>query len=333
MFYLKQICKKIKDSEEVMMKKVAVFILSICMMGVVLTGCTGASTTESSSAAQKGPTISVTHKLGTVEVPINPKRVVVLDYSVLDTLDFLGEQSELMVPQTNLPPYLNKYKASSYKDAGDVKEPNVEAVNEFKPDLIIISGRQADLYKEFSAIAPTIYVDVDYTKYWDEVEKQNLLIGEIFGKKEAVEKKLAEIKTKVSEVRSIAKKGNGNSLIVMTNDGRLSAYGPGSRFGLIHDLLEIKPVDSAIAVSKHGMEIGFEYIAEKNPDCLFVVDRTVVIGGTNLASKTLDNDLVKGTKAGKNGKIVYLDPGTWYLSGYGLESVPMMLDEVSTALK
>ncbi|WP_277409633.1 hypothetical protein [Lacrimispora xylanisolvens] len=49
--------------------------------------------------------------------------------------------------------------------------------------------------------------------------------------------------------------------------------------------------------------------------------------------KTLDNDLVNNTTAAKDGKIIYLNPATWYLSGYGLESVPMMLTEVSDALK
>ncbi len=81
------------------------------------------------------------------------------------------------------------------------------------------------------------------------------------------------------------------------------------------------------------MEIGFEYIAEKNPDLIFVVDRTTVVGGSDIASKTLDNDLVNNTTAAKDGKIIYLNPATWYLSGYGLESVPMMLTEVSDALK
>ncbi|MGN6711182.1 siderophore ABC transporter substrate-binding protein [Anaerocolumna jejuensis] len=322
------------------MKKLYLFALAIVMAGSILSGCSK-STSDSSSVTSTPSvsgdavksTISVTHELGTVEVPVNPQKIAVFDYSVLDTIDFLGMTPEIILPQNDLPKYLEKYKQAPYKNAGDLKEPNLEAINEFKPDLIIIGGRQADLYSEFSKIAPTVYTDVDYTKYWDDFEKTNLMVGEIFDKKSAVDNKLTEIKSKIDSVKATADKSNSNALIILTNDGSLSAYGSGSRFGIIHDLIGVKPVDSNIEASTHGMEIGFEYIAEKNPDILFVVDRTVVVGGTNLASKTLDNDLIKGTNAGKNAKIIYLEPGTWYLSGYGLESFPMMLEEISSAVQ
>lgn len=323
---------------------------AVVMAGAVLTGCSKSTaettaapqaasaaaettTAAQSQAAESPRTISVTHGLDTVTVPVNPKRVAVLDYSVLETIDYLGATPDMIIPQDDLPQHLKKYKSEPYKNAGDIKEPNVEAINEFKPDLIIIGGRQAALYDEFSKIAPTVYTDIDYTKYWSEVERINLLVGDIFDKKDAVEAKLAELKTKTEEIKAAAEKDNKNGLIILTNDGGLSAFGVGSRFGFIHDLLGIKAVDDNIEVSKHGMEVGFEYVAEKNPDLLFVVDRTVVIGGSNIASKTLDNDLIKDTTAGKNDKIIYLDPGTWYLSGYGLESIPAMFDEVANALK
>jgi len=38
------------------------------------------------------------------------------------------------------------------------------------------------------------------------------------------------------------------------------------------------------------------------------------------------------SNAAKNNKIIYLEPGTWYLSGYGLESVPMMIEEIAAAV-
>lgn len=330
------------------MKKLYVSVLAVLTSGAVLAGCSKSNTdttavtkaaaagetTAAQSKEEESPkTISVTHDQNTVTVPVNPKRVAVLDYSVLETIDYLGATPDMIIPQDDLPHQLEKYKSEPYKNAGDIKEPNLEAINEFKPDLIIIGTRQAALYDEFSKIAPTVYTDIDYTKYWSEVERINLLIGDIFEKKDAVEAKLSELKVKSEEIKAAAEKDNKNGLIILTNDGSLSAFGVGSRFGFIHDLLGIKTVDDNIEVSKHGMEVGFEYVAEKNPDLLFVVDRTVVVGGSNIASKTLDNDLIKGTTAGKNNKIAYLDPSTWYLSGYGLESIPSMFDEIANVLK
>lgn len=66
---------------------------------------------------------------------------------------------------------------------------------------------------------------------------------------------------------------------------------------------------------------------------IFVVDRTKAIGGDISQNNVADNDLVKETNAGKNGKVIALDPQVWYLSGSGLESLQIMLDDVKKALE
>ena len=67
-------------------------------------------------------------------------------------------------------------------------------------------------------------------------------------------------------------------MVVLTSDKQISAYGSGSRFGLIHDVLGVEPVDKNIEVSLHGQSVSSEYISEKNPDYLFVIDRSAAIG-------------------------------------------------------
>ncbi len=93
------------------------------------------------------------------------------------------------------------------------------------------------------------------------------------------------------------------------------------------------PVDENIEASTHGQSISFEYIVEKDPDFLFVIDRTAVVGGESSAKEVIENDLVKNTKAYKEGNIVYLDPNYWYLSGGGLVSVSEMILEVGAAVE
>lgn len=94
--------------------------------------------------------------------------------------------------------------------------------------------------------------------------------------------------------------------------------------------------DDKIEVSTHGQSVSYEYVADKNPDYLFVVDRDAVVksdgGESGSAKKAVENDLVKNTNAFKNGKIIYLDPNYWYLSGGGLISVSEMLKEVEVVL-
>ncbi len=54
-----------------------------------------------------------------------------------------------------------------------------------------------------------------------------------------------------------------NALVVLVNEGQLSAYGKGSRFGLIHDTFGFKAADDKIEASTHGQSVSYEYVLEK----------------------------------------------------------------------
>ena len=125
---------------------------------------------------------------------------------------------------------------------------------------------------------------------------------------------------------------DAKALILLGSEGKVSAYGPSSRFGLIHDVFGFKAADEKIEVSTHGQNITFEYVLETNPDILFVVDRDAAIGGDASVKDSIENELVKKTNAYKNGKIIYLNADYWYLSGGGLISMKEMIKEVEAGL-
>ena len=304
------------------------------MLVLSLAACgSSANTAQDDSASQEGEEIVVKHQLGETKVKKNPKNVVVFDFGVLDSLDKLGVEVA-GVPQANVPPYLKKYGAGDYANVGSLKEPDFEKISSLGPDLIIISARQSDQYEEFSKIAPTIFMGVDTSRYMESFTENMETLGKIFGKEAEVEKELKAINETIEKVKEKASASDKKALIILTTGGKTSAYGPGSRFGLIHDVLGVKPVDKNIKAATHGMSVSFEYIAEKNPDYLFVIDRDQVVSGEGgqPAEQVLDNDLVKGTKAYQNKNIVYLDPNYWYLSGGGLVSLGEMVKEVEAAL-
>lgn len=287
-----------------------------------------ASSNKTEKAAEK---MTIKHQYGEAVVAKNPKKVVVFDFGVLDTLDELGIEVS-GVPQTTIPSYLKKYADKKYTNVGSLKEPDFEAVHALKPDVIFISARQAELYDQFAEIAPTVFVGLDYANYMDSFEKNMKLIGEIFGKEDKVASELKDIETSVEKLHKKASTLDQKGLIVLANEGKVSAYGPSSRFGLIHDVFGFGAADKNIEVSSHGQSITFEYIKEKNPDVLFVIDRATAVGGEVGAKEIVENELVKKTEAYKNDKIVYLDADSWYLSGGGLKSVKAMAKEVEEAL-
>ncbi|WP_340372391.1 siderophore ABC transporter substrate-binding protein [Peribacillus sp. FSL E2-0218] len=315
-----------------MIKKISILLL-IAMLAVVAVACGSDKDKEETGTKKesaKSEEMTVKHQLGETKVKTNPKKVVVFDMGALDTLDKFGVEVAA-VPHDGLPKYLSSYKDTT-ENAGGLKEPDFEKINELAPDLILISGRQSEAYEELSKIAPTVFVGVDTTKYMESFKENVTLLGKIFGKEDEAAKELATVEEHINALKEKVpadKKG----LIVLANGGKISAYGPDSRFGIIHDVFGVPAVDDKLEVSTHGQSVSFEYIAEKNPDYLFVVDRDAVVGDGAAAKETVENDIVKNTKAFKDGNIIYLDPNYWYLSGGGLESVDEMVNEISKGIK
>ncbi|QJC50202.1 siderophore ABC transporter substrate-binding protein [Paenibacillus albicereus] len=289
-----------------------------------------AAANAGSEAAPSGE-VTLKHKLGEATVTANPQKVVVFDFGALDTLDALGLEANVAgVPAKNLPPYLEKY--SSKENVGGLKEPDFEKVNSIKPDLIIISGRQQDSYEEFAKIAPTLFVELDQSNYFESFSSNVNTLAGLFGKEADAQAKLDDIQAAVGSASAKAGESGKKGLIVLTAGGKMSAYGVGSRFGIIHDALGVEAVDPSLKVETHGQSVTSEFIAEKNPGYLFVIDRDAALGEGDNAKGVIDNELVNKTDAAKDGKIVYLSPQYWYLSGGGLISVAEMVKEVEAAL-
>ncbi|WP_338471890.1 siderophore ABC transporter substrate-binding protein [Niallia sp. XMNu-256] len=300
-----------------------------------------ACNSNSDSASEKEPsesteTITVNHLLGETPVKVNPERVISFDFGILDTLDTLGIDVVGVPKAGTVPSYLEKYTSDDYESVGSIKEPDFEKINELQPDLIIISARQAELYEEFQEIAPTIYLGIDETNYMASFKENTEIIGQIFEKEAEVEEELAKVAASVEALNEKVSGLDKNALVVLANEGTVSAYGPSSRFGVIHDVFGVKPVDEKIDVSTHGMSVDFDYIFKQNPDYLFVVDRGAVVttgDGGSSAKEIIENDIIKETNAYKEGNIVYLDPNYWYISGGGLVSVSEMVKSIDEALQ
>lgn len=306
-------------------KKVLTCTLAL-LMAFVLAGCQSPSDQTPSEQS-----ITIEHLKGTASINGKVKKVAVFDFGFLDTMKVMGIETELALPVSSLPDYLSEYENAV--NAGGIKEPDLEALYTFKPDVIIISGRQSDYYEELNKIAPTIYVEVNAETYLEDVKKNTEIAAKIFNAEDAADKAIKDLETQVEEAKATVGSTDQKALILLTNDGNISAYGAGSRFGLIHDLLGIPTADSAITVSTHGQSVNYEYIAKINPDILYVVDRTQVVGGTTTANATLDNDLVKQTNAYQNQQIINLTPDYWYLSSGGLLSVSEMIKEAAAPFK
>lgn len=290
-------------------------------------------------AATEGGEITISHAQGETTVKKNPSKVIVFDYSLLDTIDQLGAgDSVIAVPQgASTPKFLSKYLEAPVQNAGTLFEPDYEKVNELKPELIIVAGRSAAVYPELAQIAPTIDLSINQKDFMNSFKSNVETIATIFGKEADAAEKLAAIDASIESVKAKASESGLNSLILMTSGGKVNAFGPGSRFGIIHDVLGVAAATNSdeISAATHGDAISYEFIQEKNPGILFVIDRDAATGEASEtpAAVLLDNALVNSTDAAKNGKIVYLDPAIWYIANAGLGTVAESISEVASAFE
>lgn len=291
----------------------------------------GAAFALASPATVADP-ITITHAQGQTTLQDTPQRAVVFDAAVLDILHVLGVEPAA-VADAPMPDHLARYAGDAYPKVGTMFEPNYEAVHAIEPDLIIVAGRSAPKYRDLARLAPTIDLTVDPTDLPGSVKRNTRALAEIYGKQDEAETLLGELEASMHALHDKASDA-GTGLIVLTVGGKMSAYGPGSRFGVLHDSFGITPVSLELTDSNHGQAISFEFIHKTDPDWLFVIDRDAAIGREGQSARQLlDNELIHKTRAWQNGKIVYLDAMNWYLLGSaGITSLQQNIKQLSDAL-
>lgn len=308
--------------------------LSLVVMAILFAFAACSSNENQNQANPSGETVTITHALDTVQVPLKPQRVVALDFGALENLD-LVDANVVGIPKTGLPDYLSEYQNdTSVVDLGNLVEVSMEKINDLQPDLIIIGGRLSDTYDDMSEIAPTIMPSSIVNGQIKALEKNTSDLAKIFDEQAAYDSALADIKEKAANVREEVEQSDDKALVVLHNRGRFSAYGSGSRFGLVHDALGIEEAKKGLETDIHGARVSNEFIQQTNPDILYIVDRSAAIGDQPLNKSEVENELIQQTNAYKNDKIIYLNPQAWYLSGGGgVNSLNIMIDEVAKAFK
>lgn len=266
---------------------------------------------------------------GIEAVPVAPQTVVALDLAALDTLTALGV-SVAGVPAITPPAYLAATMDSTPK-VGTLFEPDFEALAVMAPDFIVAGGRSQAQVEPLSQIAPTVDMTISGDTLLADAKARIKAYGIMFQQETVAAAMLADLDAAIENARLVTD-GQGDALIVLTNGGKVSAYGKESRFGWLHVALGLEEAYSDLNAATHGEAISFEFIAEVNPDWIFVVDRGAAIGQDGeAAAVTLDNPLVAGTTAGQNDQIVYLDSARLYLVGGGYQSMMGTIEEVVAA--
>jgi iron complex transport system substrate-binding protein len=260
---------------------------------------------------------------GIVDISVQPAKVAVFDIATLDTLNRLGIKPS-GVPEKLYLQQLEHLKSGA-EVVGDLFEPDLEALSALGPDLIILGGRSSTKVDFTARVAPTIDMTMDGDDLIEQAKERLSDYGLLFGKETEAQTIATELDEEIGAARTAAA-GKGSALIIMTNGPKITAYGPGSRFGWVHAALDLPPAVADVQTATHGEAVSFEFIHKANPDWLLVVDRASAIGsGEQSARATLDNELVAGTTAWKKDQVVYLPAADFYIAAGGIQATQRVM--------
>lgn len=274
-------------------------------------------------------TATIDTATGPATVPANPETVAVFDIAALDTLHALGVE----VAGVPSPVFLDSLSevADQAAHVGTLFEPDFEALAVVQPDLIIAGGRSSTQVEALSRIAPTIDMTIGADDLLGQARSRILSYGTLFDVAEPAARLTARLDAALEEATR-AVSGKGDALILLTNGGKISAYGANGRFGWLHRALDLPEAANGLDAGNHGQSVSFEFVAEADPDWLLVIDRGAAIGAEGeAAAATLDNPLIGRTKAAQTGRIVYLDAAPLYIAAGGATAVEHTLEEISAA--
>lgn len=256
----------------------------------------------------------------------------------LDILDALSVAGGRVVgsADTSLD-YLQSYVTDeNVANLGTIKTADLEAVMAAQPDVIFIGGRLAKSYDALSEIAPVVYLATDSELGVVESVRQNAAtIASMFGLEDKVDELMADFDARIQTLADFA--ADKTAIVGMCTSGGFNVLGNDGRCSIIGREIGFENigVDADIDTSTHGNEASFEFVVEKNPDYIFVMDRDAAIqtDGAQLAQEIMENELVMGTDAYKNGNIVYLaHPAVWYTAEGGITALDIMLQDLESKL-
>lgn len=316
-----------------MIKNIKILVSTILLLGLSV-GCSNNKNTNSEESNQE--TIEITDAAEhIVDVPYEPQSVAVFDNAQLDNIDALDLGDRIVVTASSrLPSYLTDY--SNIEVAGTLHEINLEITMAAEPDLAIVATRSSSSFEALSEFVPTLDFSLTKGSAFESMSYNFLALSEVFEKKDEAQVILDDLEIEKNELTQTAEEAGLTALMLMYNEGSLSVYGTGSRFSHVYDDFGFIPADSDIAVSNHGMEVSYEYIIQKNPDVIFILDRSAAISDnidSSNSSSFEENPLIEEITAYQNGQLYYLTPDAWYLSNGGVQAYKQMIADVAVVFE
>jgi len=283
---------------------------------------------ESNNTSQTFKEKTIVHDFGTTKLKKVPKRIVILDNlygEILNPLDItpVGATTGQADSQEFSTLFKKQYKDAKVVSVGWQGSPDLDKIAELKPDLILMTGEQEDLYEELSEIAPTVGYQINTDENWD-YHETSLKVAEIFDKRDEMKKDLDRVDAREAVFAENVKAKFGNQklmyLRVTDDDIRYYAYG---HFGYLYDTYHFNRAETFNPDDMFQV-IDPDKLKDINPDLLIVQADSQEL----LENKLKNNPVWSSLKAVQNNKVIYADYST-YMLGFGIVSQEAIMKQIS----
>ncbi|WP_181158518.1 ABC transporter substrate-binding protein [Leucobacter massiliensis] len=299
---------------------------AVAGLALILAGCGASAPPGSDADAPAEGAYTVEHAMGETELDAVPERIVVLDSPMIDALVALGI-TPVGAPQIGegrgFPAYLAD-ELEGTEPVGYIAEPDVDAIANLAPDLILGSKvRHEALYRELSAIAPTVFSEDTGTNWTEQAE----LTAAAVDRSEEMRQRIDAVSERAAEVGEAVGATGTTASIVRFRADNFRLYGPGTFSGSL--------------LSEMGFELGERdwnewSMQELSPELYEQIDGEVVFymspGGDPAAtSQKRVTGLWSALPGPSRGNAHEVDDDTWMI-GIGVLGAELVIDDVERLL-
>lgn len=285
------------------MKKITIFM--VIFVALIFSACSKQQN-NGTSLDKKNKTITYQSENGPIEVPENPKRIVVLNSFVSGHVMALGGNIVGIDSWSHANPRYAKY----IKDAAGVSDENIEKITELNPDLIIAAPTNKNIDK-LNKIAPTIiytYGKVDYLTQYLEIgklmNKEKEAKDWINSFKERAQRAGEEIKAKIGENTTIS--------VIESFEKQLYVFGDnwGRGTEILYKEMKLKMPD---IVREKALKQGYYAIS---PEVLsdFAGDYIVFSKNSSADNSFQETATYRNIPAVKNNQVIEVNSSEFYFN-------------------
>lgn len=267
----------------------------------------------------------VKHKLGETCIPVKPQRVIALDSSgILDSLLALGIKPIGMTFINHLGRKLfhglSADEIAGIELVGTNEQPSIEKILMLKPDLILSLQNNEGIYKQLSAIAPTVILEVD--EYNLSIKESFKTIAKILDKEKEAQQVLIQYQKKAKALKELLEdqlKEIEVSYIIYNQGVFYVPASSATAFQVLTDVgVRIKPI---LLEKNQWLPMSIEVISKYDADILFILNPD-----NKPSSYFLDNPLISSLKSFKNQQVYVIDAAIW--APYGPLGMNKLLDDI-----